>query len=155
MDRNSAPRPSITTSASAVATSWRLRRPSQPIPSAPTSANAPRPIRVLMPMRLAPAAPANAPCGTASATNDEPRSTMKNPTTPATTATMVATVQVFTMKPENIAALPAGPGWPCPRAAGPADSRQLGEQVEDEDQGHHEEADWPAVLSRRPVETVV
>ena len=74
------------------------------MPSAPMSAKTPSPTRVLTPIRLAPAAPANAPCGTASATNDEPRSTMKNPTTPATTATMVATVQVFTMKPENIAA---------------------------------------------------
>ena len=87
------------------------------MPSAPMSAKTPSPMRVLTPMRLAPAAPANAPCGTASATNDEPRSTMKNPTMPATTATMVATVQVFTMKPENIAALPAGPGLPGARAS--------------------------------------
>src|ERR1035437_3706936 len=148
MDRNSAPRPSITTSASAVATSWRLRRPSQPMPSAPMSAKTPSPTRVLTPMRLAPAAPANAPCGTASATNDEPRSTMKNPTTPPTTAPMVATVEVFPMKPANIAALPAGPGLPGARAVGPADSRPLGGQVEDENQGHHEEADRAAALGR-------
>jgi hypothetical protein len=63
--------------------------------SAPMSAKTARPISVLMPSKLAPAAPANAPCGTASATNAAPRNTMKNPTTPATTAAMVATVQVF------------------------------------------------------------
>src|SRR5450755_535351 len=155
MLRNSAPSPSITTRARAVATSCRPRRPSQPMDRAPMSAKTPSPISVLMPSKLAPVAPANAPCGTASATNAEPRSTMKNPTTPATTAAMVATVQVFSMNPENIAALPAGPGLPGAPAAGPADHRQLGEQVEDEHQGHHEEADRPAVLSRRPVETVV
>ena len=42
-----------------------------------------------MPMRLAPAAPAKAPLGMAWAGKAEPRSTTKNPTTPATTATMV------------------------------------------------------------------
>ena len=83
------------------------------MPSAPTSANTPSPTSVLTPIRLAPAAPANAPGGTASATNADPRMTTKKPTTPATTATIVATIQALTMKPANIRYAPA-------RAAGPA-----------------------------------
>ena len=55
-----------------------------------------------MPSRLAPAAPANAPCGTASATKAAPRSTTKKPTTPATTATIVATIHALTMNGANI-----------------------------------------------------
>ena len=55
-----------------------------------------------MPSRLAPAAPANAPLGMAWAGNAEPRSTTKNPTTPATGATIVATIQVFIMNPANM-----------------------------------------------------
>ena len=55
-----------------------------------------------MPSRLAPAAPANAPLGMAWAGNAEPRSTTKNPTTPATGATIVATAQVFIMNPANM-----------------------------------------------------
>ena len=72
------------------------------MPSAPSSENAPRPISVLIPTRLAPAAPAKEPLGTAWATNAEPRSTTKKPTRAATTATMLATVHALTMKPENI-----------------------------------------------------
>ena len=59
---------------------------------------------VLMPTRLAPAAPANEPLGIAWATNAEPRRTTKNPTAPPTTATIVATIQALTMNPENMPA---------------------------------------------------
>ncbi len=83
------------TSVSAVATSRRPRRPSSPIPSAPPSENTPRPSSGLTPTRLAPAAPANEPFGTAWATNAEPRMTVKNPTAPPTIATSVATIQAF------------------------------------------------------------
>ncbi len=77
--------------------------------SAPASANTPSPTSVLTPIRLAPAAPAKAPWGTASATNADPRMTTKNPTTPATTATIVATTQAFIMKGcEHGRYLPAG-----------------------------------------------
>ena len=81
------------------------------MPSAPASEATASPARVLTPSRLAAAAPVNAPCGTASATKAAPRSTTKKPTTPATTATMLATSQVLAMNPENIRpppALPAG-----------------------------------------------
>src|SRR5450755_1211719 len=149
MLRNSAPSPSITTRARAVATSCRPRRPSQPMDRAPMSAKTPSPISVLMPSRLAPAAPANAPCGTASATNAAPRSTMKNPTVPATTATMVPASQALVMNPENI-----GSGPPNPAGADPAgDPRRR--HIAQEDQRDHEEADRPAVPDRRPVEAVV
>ena len=60
------------------------------------------PKSVLTPIRLAPAAPAKDPLGIAWAANADPRMTVKNPTTPATTATMLATSQALTMKPENI-----------------------------------------------------
>ena len=53
-------------------------------------------------MRFAPAAPAKAPLGMAWAGKAAPRSTTKKPTTPATTATMVATSHALTMNPENI-----------------------------------------------------
>ena len=69
---------------------------------------------VLTPIRLAPAAPANEPLGMAWATNAEPRSTVKNPTAPPTTATIVATIQALTMKPENTATSAGAP----PRRAG-------------------------------------
>ena len=105
--RNSAPSPSIATSASAVATSWRLRRPSQPMPSAPRTENTPRPMSVLIPIRLAPAAPAKAPVGSASATKAEPRSTTKKPTAPATTATTPATTHALNMNPDSMAQAPA------------------------------------------------
>src|ERR1022692_192077 len=166
--RNSAPRPSITTSARAVATSCRPRRPSQPMPSAPAREATASPMSVLIPMRLAPAAPAKAPCGTASATNAEPRSTTKNPTTPATTATMVATAHVFAMNPENMALSLARSGrrldQNARRGGGPGSGvgppqlphgRRAGEDVKDEDQRHNEEADRPAVPGRRPVEAVI
>ena len=65
---------------------------------------------MLTPIRLAPAAPAKEPLGIAWAANAEPRRTVKKPTTPATTATMLATFQALTMKPENIASL-ARSGW--------------------------------------------
>src|SRR5450759_5159135 len=165
--RKSAPRPSITTSARAVATSRRPRRPSQPMPSAPAREATASPMRVLMPRRLAPAAPAKAPCGTASATNAEPRSTMKNPTTPATTATMVATAQVFAMNPENMALALSRAGCRrghgTRRAAGAGSirgpprlprRRLAGQNVKDEDQCHDEEADRPAVPRWWPVEAV-
>ena len=145
----------MTTRASAVATSWRPRRPSQPMPSAPASENTPSPISVLMPSRLAPAAPANAPCGTASATNAEPRSTTKKPTTPATTATIVATTQVLTMNPENMPVTPppAGCGRAPPPGTAPAWPRRG--QIAEEDQRDDEEADRPALPGRRPVVAVV
>ena len=56
------------------------------------------------PIKLAPAAPANAPFGIACAGNADPRSTTKYPTTPAITATIVATIQAFVMKLANISA---------------------------------------------------
>ena len=87
------------------------------MPSAPSRENTPRPTSVLTPIRLAPAAPANAPVGSASATNAEPRSTTKNPTTPATTATIEATIQVLVMKPEN---MPSPRPGRCPRAGAAA-----------------------------------
>ena len=74
------------------------------MPSAPARANTPRPSSVLTPIRLAPAAPAKDPFGIACAANAEPRRTVKNPTTPATTATMLATSQALTMNPENMTA---------------------------------------------------
>ena len=100
--RKAAPRASIITNASAVAASARPRRPSVPIPRAAPTEKTPSPTSGLMPMRLAPAAPAKAPFGMAWAGNAEPRSTTKKPTTPATTATMVATSHALAMKPVNI-----------------------------------------------------
>ena len=69
----------MTTRARAVTTSLRPRRPSTPIPTAARTANTPRPTSVLMPIRLAPAAPANAPLGMAWAGKAEPRRTTKKP----------------------------------------------------------------------------
>ena len=111
---NRAPRPSMTTSASAVTTSLRARRPrpsapSAPMPSAPPTAKTARPQMTLMPSRLAPAAPANAPFGMACAANVEPRSTAKNPMMPAITATTVAVIQVFSIRPENMRSPPQSP----------------------------------------------
>ena len=104
---NSAPTPSIITNVSAVATSGRERRLSPAMPSAPATENTARPTNGLSPSRLAPAAPANAPLGMACAANVDPRSTAKNPVTPAITATAVAAIQVFSIRPVNIPA-------PCP-----------------------------------------
>ena len=121
--RNAAPRASIITRASAVTTSGRPRRPRDPMPRAARSENTPRPTSGLMPMRLAPAAPAKAPLGMAWAGKAAPRSTTKKPTTPATTATMVATSQALTMKPENISAAPTRSRpcrWAAPHRRGPA-----------------------------------
>src|SRR5215470_2130412 len=84
---NSAPMPSISTNVSAVATSFLARRLSPAMPSAPATENTARPANGLSPSRLAPAAPAKAPFGMAWAANDDPRSTAKNPVTPAITAT--------------------------------------------------------------------
>ncbi len=97
----------MTTSASAVTTSLRALRPrpsapSAPMPSAPPIAKTARPQMTLMPSRLAPAAPANAPFGMACAANVEPRSTAKNPVIPAITATTDAVIQVFSIRPVNI-----------------------------------------------------
>src|SRR5580700_5405827 len=114
------------------------------MPSAPISAKAASPISVLMPSRLAPAAPANAPCGTASATKAAPRSTTKKPTTPAITATIEPVIQVFTMNEENMSA-------PHPAAA----PGRLGDEERHEDQRDDEEADRPVRVARRPVHAVV
>ena len=93
--------------------------------SAPASEATASPTRVLTPSRLAPAAPANAPCGTASATNAAPRSTTKKPTTPATAATIVATTQVLAMNPENMPVTPLPAGWAGRRAGLPAGHRAV------------------------------
>src|SRR5215469_7695768 len=132
----------MSTRVSAVATSCRARRPSQPMASAPARENTVSPASVLTPIRLAPAAPANAPVGSASATKAEPRTTTKNPTTPATTATIVATSQVSVMKLLNIR-------LPAPVAPRP------GQQEEGQDESHDKEAHRPAVPGRGPVEAVV
>src|SRR6266849_1949100 len=114
---NSAPMPSIITNVSAVATSGRARRLSPAMPSAPATENTARPANALSPSRLAPAAPVNAPFGMACAANVDPRSTAKNPVTPAITATAVAAIQVFSIRPVTIPA-------PCPGSpAGPHDGR--------------------------------
>ncbi len=68
---------------------------------AASAANTPNPTSVLSPSQYAPAAPANAPLGMAWAANEEPRSTTKNPTTPATMATTLPTTHALTMNPEN------------------------------------------------------
>ena len=117
---NSAPRASIITSTSAVATSCRARRPNAAIPSAPATEKTASPIRVLIPSRLAPAAPAKAPFGIACAANVEPRSTAKKPTTPAMTATMVAAIHVFIIKPLNMPSPRNGPRRPEPAVTGTA-----------------------------------
>src|SRR5215471_2193441 len=145
----------------------------EPIPSAPSSEKTARPMRVLMPSRLAPAAPANAPLGMAWAGNAAPRSTTKYPTTPATTATIVAVIQAFIMKPAAnmvpppwLAAagvfrsrscsdlvLPGRPGrrgrFPAP-GSGPGGSGQAGEQVRDEHDADDEEADRQVAMARSP-----
>ena len=71
------------------------------------TAKVPSPKKMLTPIREAPAAPAKPAWGTAWATKAEPRRTVKNPTTPATTATIVATIQALAMNPVNITRLPA------------------------------------------------
>ena len=55
------------------------------------------------------AAPANAPLGIACAANAEPRRTTKKPTIPATTATMLATIQAWIMNPANTTQTVTGP----------------------------------------------
>src|SRR5260370_14766871 len=160
------------TSARAVTTSLRPRRPSEPIPRAASSENTASPASGLTPSRLAPAAPANAPLGMACAGNAEPRSTTKNPTTPATTATIVATIEVFIMNPANMPA-PSSAGaravaaiWSSAGRAGhrcghgaapgrPPRDRQAGDQVGGEDRGDDEEADRQALVARSPVVAVV
>src|ERR1700686_3399463 len=102
--------------------------------------------------------------------NAEPRSTTKYPTTPATTATIVATVQVFIMNPANMPP-PCSPPWPGPcsrrdlaviggaghqRGRSPAPgcwpgSGQPGGQIGGEDNGDDEEADRQALMGRSPV----
>ena len=72
------------------------------MPSAPPTAKTARPQMTLMPSRLAPAAPANAPFGMACAANVEPRSTAKKPVIPAITATTDAAIQVFSIRPVNM-----------------------------------------------------
>src|SRR5947209_10088395 len=132
------------TSVSAVATSWRPRRPRSPIPSAPPREKTANPTMVLTPIRLAAAAPANDPFGTACATNAEPRRTTKNPIAPPTIATMVATIQALIMKPENISST-------APVAGGDG----AGNDVGDEHERDHEEAHRPAAVERWPVIAVV
>src|SRR5579875_613514 len=101
-DKNRSPKASINTIVRAVATSLRARRPSQAIIPAPANENTPSPRMVLAPMSTAPAAPANAPLGSEWAANAAPRSTVKKPTTPVTTATMVAASQALIMNGANI-----------------------------------------------------
>ena len=99
------------------------------MPSAPATENTARPVSVLTPSRLAPAAPAKAPFGIACAANVEPRSTAKNPTIPAMTATIVAAIQVFIMKPLNMPsprARPAQMGPPPPERPGPSRAGRAG-----------------------------
>src|SRR6516164_8700989 len=110
------------------------------MPSAPSSENTPSPTSVFTPIRLAPAAPAKAPVGSASATNADPRSTTKNPTAPATTATMAPTIHALTMKPDSIAQAPASACRRAARSPGAGRAGVLGQQVADEHQRHHEEA---------------
>ena len=74
------------------------------MPSAPASENTARPANGLRPSRLAPAAPAKAPLGMACAANVAPRSTAKNPVTPAITATAVAAIQVLIIRGPNMRA---------------------------------------------------
>ena len=69
------------------------------------------------PITLAPAAPANAPFGIAWAANVCPRSTAKNPTMPAMTATIDAAIQVFSIRPVNIRPPRAVSGAPAAAAA--------------------------------------
>src|SRR6266704_1712416 len=101
---NRAPKPSIITNVSAVATSGRERRLSAAMPNAPASENTARPANGSSPSRLAPAAPAKAPLGMACAANVDPRSTAKNPVTPAITATAVAAIQVLIIRGPNMRA---------------------------------------------------
>src|ERR1700719_3695259 len=121
------------------------------MPRAPRSENTPRPTSVFTPARLAPAAPAKEPVGRASATNADPRSTTKNPTAPATTAKIVATIHAFTMKPDSMA-LRTSQGA---TGAGRPGHGELGEQIEDQHQRHHEEAHRPALPGGRPVVAVI
>ena len=111
---NSAPTPSIITNVSAVATSDRARRLRPAMPSAPATENTASPANGLSPSRAAPAAPAKAPLGMACAANVDPRSTAKNPVTPAITATAVPAIQVFSIKLLNMRA----PVRPAPRPDG-------------------------------------
>src|SRR6202049_2874345 len=132
---------SIITNASAVTASCLPRLPRVPIPSAASTATTARPTSELIPNRFAAAAPAKAPLGIACAGNAEPRRTTKKPTTPATMATTVAIVQALIMNPENMPlSLPLA---------------QAGGQVEQEYQGHDEEAHRVALPARPPVIAVV
>src|SRR5580704_7340632 len=136
------------TRASAVATSRRRRAPSEPMPTAASAANTPRPSSVLRPSQKAPAAPANAPFGMAWAAKESPRTTTKKPTTPATTATTVAAAHALAMNPENMAPLP-----PAQPPAG--HERDPAAHVEDDVDGDDEEADREAVAGRAPRVAVV
>ena len=98
-------------------TSCLARRPSAPMPSAPASAKTARPQMTLRPSSPAPAAPAKAPFGMACAANDWPRRTAKNPVTPAITATMLAAIQVFIIRLENMPAPPRSLGSARPARA--------------------------------------
>jgi hypothetical protein len=109
---NSAPSPSMITSASAVTTSFRAFLPSAPMPKAPPTANTASPQITLSPSRLAPAAPANAPFGIACAAKVSPRRTAKKPVTPAITATMDAAIQVLSIRPVNTLPPPPASGAP-------------------------------------------
>jgi hypothetical protein len=72
------------------------------MPMTPASAKTERPKSGLTPSRLAAAAPGKVPSGKAWAAKVAPRSTTKKPAQPATTAMMVATIQVLIMKLANI-----------------------------------------------------
>ena len=92
----------MSTSDKAVATSLRDRRLVTPMERAAATANEIKPTSGLMPRRLAPAAPAKAPLGIACAAKEAARSTTKNPTTPASTATIVPLSHALVMKLENM-----------------------------------------------------
>ncbi len=93
------------------------------MPNAEAAANPARPSRALTPSTLAAAAPAKALLGMACAGKAAPRSTTKNPTMPAMTAMMVATIHVLVMKLENmIPPAPVGILNPWSDGAGPSRS---------------------------------
>src|ERR1700722_4659512 len=103
------------------------------------------------------------------AANDEPRTTTKKPTTPATIATSVPLAQALVMKPENTGSLPHGPRARRQlrrplrgrrrgrgRAQPPGGRRwDPAAEIDDDVDGHDEEADGKRLPRRAPVEAVV
>src|SRR5580698_4715180 len=157
MLRNNVPSPSRATSESAVATSRRALRLSWLIPITPSPENIMRPKNWLTPSRLAAAAPGNVPSGRACAAKEEPLITTKKPTKPATTAMMVATIQLLTIKLENISALHRFSG-PAVRRKARFPVRAIPDMDRDDvgqkNNGDDEEAHRPA-MAGRPVKTVI